>query len=107
MKILKRNYKESLIEITLRQGLNRQIRRMLAKVGFKVKSLKRTKLGKITTKGLGVGKSRRKSQIGRFLPRLTLSGSVFCRKIGFALAILAFGRKILCFTVCRKINKLS
>jgi len=44
--------------VTIRQGLNRQIRRTLAKVGLPVKSLKRTKIGKITSRGLGVGKYR-------------------------------------------------
>ncbi len=58
VKILKRGYKESLIEITIRQGLNRQIRRMLARVGLPVKSLKRTRIGKLNTRGLGVGKFR-------------------------------------------------
>jgi len=58
VKILKRNYKESLIEITIRQGLNRQIRRMFAKVGLPVKSLKRTRIGKLNTRGLGVGRFR-------------------------------------------------
>ena len=57
-KILKRSYKESLIEITIRQGLNRQIRRMLAKVGLSAKSLKRTRIGKLNTRGIGVGKFR-------------------------------------------------
>lgn len=59
LKILKRSYKESSIEITIRQGLNRQVRRMLAAVGLKVKSLKRTRFGKLTDKGLGVGRFRR------------------------------------------------
>jgi len=55
IKILKRGRRESAIEITIRRGLNRQIRRMLAKVGLKIKSLKRTKIGNITDKGVGVG----------------------------------------------------
>jgi len=58
VKILKRSYKESLIEITIRQGLNRQVRRMLAKVNLPVKSLKRTKIGKLNARGVGVGKFR-------------------------------------------------
>ena len=57
-KILKRGHTESLIEVTIRQGLNRQVRRMLAKVGLPVKSLKRTRIGKLTSRGLGVGKFR-------------------------------------------------
>ena len=58
VKILKRSYKESLIEITIRGGLNRQVRRMLAKVELPVKSLKRTRIGKLNARGLGVGKFR-------------------------------------------------
>lgn len=58
VKILKRSHKESLIEITIRQGLNRQVRRMLAKVGLSVKSLKRTRIGKLNARGIGVGKFR-------------------------------------------------
>ena len=62
VKVLKRNYKESMIEITLKQGLNRQIRRMMARVGLRVKSLKRAQIGRLTTKGLGVGRFRRLSE---------------------------------------------
>ncbi|MCH7558998.1 MAG: rRNA pseudouridine synthase [Planctomycetes bacterium] len=58
VKILKRGHKESSIEITIRQGLNRQVRRMLAKVGLSVKTLTRTRIAKLTTRGLGVGKFR-------------------------------------------------
>jgi len=58
VRILKRRHTESMIEITIRQGLNRQIRRMLAKVGLPVKSLTRTKIGRLAIRGLGVGKSR-------------------------------------------------
>ncbi len=58
VKILNRSRKESLIEITIRQGLNRQVRRMLAKVSGAVKSLKRTRIGNLTARGLGIGKFR-------------------------------------------------
>ena len=58
VKILKRRHNESSIEITIRQGLNRQVRRMLAKVGLPVKSLTRTQVGRLTIRGLGVGKFR-------------------------------------------------
>jgi 23S rRNA pseudouridine2605 synthase len=58
VKVLRRGRTESLIEITLRQGLNRQIRRMLAEVDLPVKSLKRTRIGRLTSAGLGVGKFR-------------------------------------------------
>jgi len=58
IKVLERSHKESLFEITIRQGLNRQIRRMLAKVGLSVRALKRTRIGKLNARGLGVGKFR-------------------------------------------------
>jgi pseudouridine synthase len=57
-KILKRGHRESLIEVTIRQGLNRQVRRMLAKVGLPVKSLTRARIGRLNARGLGVGKFR-------------------------------------------------
>ena len=65
VKVLRRTQKDSTIEITIRQGLNRQIRRMLAKVDCRVKSLKRTKVGNITLKGIPVGqyKELTKSQV--------------------------------------------
>jgi len=58
VKVLKGGPQESLIEITIRQGLNRQIRRMLAKLALSVKSLKRTRIGSITDRGLGIGRFR-------------------------------------------------
>ena len=58
VRILKRGHSESLIEVTIRQGLNRQVRRMLARVGLPVKTLRRTRIGKLDGRGLGVGKSR-------------------------------------------------
>jgi 23S rRNA pseudouridine2605 synthase len=58
VKILKRGFKSSLVEVTISEGLNRQVRRMLARVGLPVKSLKRTRIGKISDRGLGVGKFR-------------------------------------------------
>ncbi|MBN2589242.1 MAG: rRNA pseudouridine synthase [Sedimentisphaerales bacterium] len=58
IKILKRNFKESMIEISIKQGLNRQIRRMFANVGLTVKSLKRTHFAKLDSRGLGIGKFR-------------------------------------------------
>ncbi|MBP7049395.1 MAG: rRNA pseudouridine synthase [Phycisphaerae bacterium] len=58
VKVLKRGRDESLLEITIRQGLNRQIRRMLAKVGLDVTSLKRTRIGNLKIEGLGLGEFR-------------------------------------------------
>ena len=56
--VLRQGPRESLLGITIHQGLNRQVRRMLANVDLPVKSLKRTQIGKISSKGLGVGRFR-------------------------------------------------
>ncbi len=61
VKILKRSHIESLIQMTIRQGLNRQIRRMLAKVELPVKSLKRSQIAKLDDRGIKVGKFRKLS----------------------------------------------
>lgn len=58
VKILKAGTQQSTVEISLKQGLNRQIRRMLAKLGYKVKDLKRTRIARIELKGLGTGRHR-------------------------------------------------
>ena len=58
VKVLKRGHKVSLIEVTIKQGLNRQVRRMLARIGMPVKSLKRTRIGKLDVRGIGVGRFR-------------------------------------------------
>ena len=58
LKILKRSKQESLVEMTISQGLNRQVRRMFLSVGFKVLALRRDRIGKITSRGLSVGRWR-------------------------------------------------
>ena len=66
VKILRRGRNVSTLEIVIREGLNRQVRRMLARVGLGVKSLTRTKIGKIDLRGVGVGKYREltRSEVG-------------------------------------------
>ena len=59
VKILRRGNMESMLEITIKQGRKRQIRRMVAKTGFKVKGLKRTQIGALEIKGVGVGNYRK------------------------------------------------
>ncbi len=72
VKVLKRGYRESSLQITIRQGLNRQVRRMLAKVDLNVKSLKRIKIGRLTTRGIGTGKFRNLTNIEvQYLKKLT------------------------------------
>lgn len=58
VKVLRTGHQESSLEITISQGLNRQVRRMLAEVGIPVKSLKRISIGKLKLRGLGVGRYR-------------------------------------------------
>jgi pseudouridine synthase len=58
IKVLHRGAKESMLEITLKRTLNRQIRRMLARVGLEVKTLKRTRIGRLDIRGLGPGRWR-------------------------------------------------
>ena len=52
VKVLKRSRNRSLVEITLREGRNRQVRRMLAKLGHKVRKLSRIRIGPLTLRGL-------------------------------------------------------
>ncbi len=63
VRIARRGKMESLVEITITQGLNRQIRRMFAKVGLPVKGLKRTRIGRIDDRGLGQGKFRHLTKV--------------------------------------------
>ncbi|NLZ07030.1 MAG: rRNA pseudouridine synthase [Phycisphaerae bacterium] len=58
VKVLKAGRQESSIEITISQGLNRQVRRMLANVGVPVKNLRRTSIGKLKLQDLPVGRFR-------------------------------------------------
>jgi len=46
------------LDITLIEGQNREIRRLLARLGFKVRKLHRIAIGPITIKGLGQGQWR-------------------------------------------------
>jgi 23S rRNA pseudouridine2605 synthase len=49
---------KTVLELTLREGRNRQVRRMLAKIGHKVRDLSRIKFGPLTLHGLPPGKFR-------------------------------------------------
>jgi 23S rRNA pseudouridine2605 synthase len=56
--IVRRAREKSILEIRLREGRNRQIRRMLAQLGHKVRDLTRTQIGPLVLKGLSPGQSR-------------------------------------------------
>ena len=61
--------------IVLKQGLNRQIRRMCAELGYKVKTLKRIRIMHITLGNLAVGKWRYLSPLEITQLEKTLLGS--------------------------------
>ena len=58
IKIASRSRDKSVLEITIREGRNRQVRRMLARLGHKVRDLTRTRMGPLTLQGLAVGQFR-------------------------------------------------
>lgn len=58
IKIINRGRDRSSLEITIREGRNLEIRRMLATLGHKVTKLTRIKMGNLTLKGVSPGKWR-------------------------------------------------
>ncbi|MBV8781570.1 MAG: rRNA pseudouridine synthase [Phycisphaerae bacterium] len=56
--VTKRLREKSVLEITIREGRNRQVRRMLASAGHKVRELTRVKMGPLTLHNLPVGAVR-------------------------------------------------
>jgi len=73
VKVLRRGAERSLLEIRLTEGRNREIRRMLARLGHKVRRLKRTAIGPITDRGLKIGNWR--PMKGREVAMLKRSGT--------------------------------
>jgi 23S rRNA pseudouridine2605 synthase len=55
VKIVRRTNVETIVQITVRQGLNRDIRFVFDRQGYKVMSIKRTAIGTLILKGVGVG----------------------------------------------------
>jgi len=58
VKVVHRDQKHTVLEVVLREGKNRQIRRMMSRLGYKVRDLVRIKLGPVSIKGLAVGAYR-------------------------------------------------
>lgn len=57
-KFIRKGKESSWIEITLTEGRNREIRRLLAKIGHKVRTLKRVSIGPLKLKDLPTGAHR-------------------------------------------------
>ena len=58
IRIVKRTRERSVLEVSVKEGRDPQLRRTLAKLGHKVRDLTRTKLGPLTIEGLPPGKFR-------------------------------------------------
>lgn len=58
IKVVRRSRDKSVLEITLREGRNPQVRPMLAKLGHKVRDLTRVRMGPLTLEGLSAGQVR-------------------------------------------------
>lgn len=54
-----KQHDNAILEITLREGRNREIRRMLAKHGHRVRRLVRIRMGRLSIKGLSFGSYRK------------------------------------------------
>ena len=58
IRVVKRGRGRSIIEIAVRESRNQQVRRMLARIGHKVRELTRTKMGPLELHGLAPGQFR-------------------------------------------------
>ena len=58
IEVVRHDRDRTLLKLTLKEGRNRQIRRMLAVVGHPVKRLRRTHIGEVALKGLSPGQWR-------------------------------------------------
>jgi pseudouridine synthase len=59
VRVLQSNNQETLLEVVLREGRNRQIRRVAKQLGFPVKQLHRTTIGQIQLGQLPIGQYRK------------------------------------------------
>lgn len=58
VKILKNFDKDSIVEISIHEGKNHQVKRMFSYIGHEVKKLKRISIGKIELGNLEIGNYR-------------------------------------------------
>jgi 23S rRNA pseudouridine2605 synthase len=58
VKVLRRSHERTLLEVKIGEGRNRELRRVLAKLGYKVRRLKRVAIGPVTDRGIKIGNWR-------------------------------------------------
>ncbi len=63
LELIKRDRDRTLLYMELKEGRNRQVRRMMLKVGHPVKRLKRVKMGPLQLKGVAIGQWRELTSI--------------------------------------------
>ena len=63
IEIVRRDRDRTILDITLREGRNREVRRILAKSGCPVKKLTRTHMGTLKLKGLRLGEWRELTRV--------------------------------------------
>ncbi len=73
VKILRRGPNNTWLAITLREGRNREVRRILARLGYKVRILRRVRIGWLEDPRLKVGRFRRltPAEVSRFYSTAT------------------------------------
>ncbi len=59
VKIIHRDRGRTVLEVVLREGRNRQVRRMMARLGYKVRDLIRIKIGALNIRSLPTGSYRK------------------------------------------------
>lgn len=63
LRLVRRDRERTVLELALKEGRNRQVRRMLAAVGCPVKKLERVAIGPLKLKGLAMGEWRELSNV--------------------------------------------
>jgi len=58
VRVIERGERQTIIEITVKESRNPELRRMMAKLGHRVRDLQRIKFGPLSTEGLAPGKWR-------------------------------------------------
>lgn len=75
VEIIKRDRDRTTLQITLKEGRNRQVRRMLASIGYPIKKLERVAIGPLRLKGIARGAWRELSRDELRTLRRTLRSS--------------------------------